>query len=70
MKTKNRPSSISYIEEVCYFLSDAAVCVAHATAKTQLTPILFAGGALPVTWSADPARQRAAAAAFSIRRRH
>jgi hypothetical protein len=55
LKTKNRPSSISYIE-LCYFLSDVAVCVAHSTAKTSLPPILFAGGAwLQVTWSASPA---------------
>ncbi len=57
LKTKNRPSSISYIE-LCYVLSDVAVCVAHSTAKTSLPPLLFkfAGGAwLQVTLSAAPA---------------
>jgi hypothetical protein len=42
LNTKNRPSSIGYIE-LRYLRSDVAVCVAHATAKTPLPPIPFEG---------------------------
>jgi hypothetical protein len=42
LNTKNRPSSIGYIE-LRYLRSDVAVCVAHATAKTPMPPIPFEG---------------------------
>jgi hypothetical protein len=42
LNTKNRPSSIGYIE-LRYLRSDVVVCVAHATAKTPLPPIPFEG---------------------------